>query len=147
MWVGISRMKAALEYCVMIGKETLKVQTLPLLDVPKVEYDEYVEALESHVRDLLITLKTYVNFFIAYLIATYRCTIGNIISVIFDTLSIYYVRYLIIKSQQENYYFWPVGFGLNGSLEECSADRHYMNALFIFPDIYFIFTIFFFLYK
>ena len=43
----------------------------------------------------------------------------------------YYVRYLIIKSQQENYYFWPVGFGLNGSLEECSADRHYMNALCI----------------
>ena len=43
----------------------------------------------------------------------------------------YYVRYLIVKSQQGKYYFWPAGFGLNGSLEECSAERHHMNAVCI----------------
>ncbi len=131
MWVGISRMKAALEYCVMIGKETLKVQTLPLLDVPKVEYDEYVEALESHVRDLLIQEEKYGEYKVY--IGEYEAMDANrvCLSAAVCGEEDYYVRYLIIKSQQENYYFWPVGFGLNGSLEECSADRHYMNALCI----------------
>ena len=43
----------------------------------------------------------------------------------------YYFRYMIVKSEKGNYYFWPVGFGLNGSLEESEAQRHYMNALCI----------------
>ena len=43
----------------------------------------------------------------------------------------YYFRYLIVKSGKGNYYFWPAGFGLNGSLTECEAGRHYMNALCI----------------
>lgn len=43
----------------------------------------------------------------------------------------YYFRYLIVKSQTGKYYFWPTGFGLDGSLEECAAARHYMNRLCI----------------
>ncbi|MBQ6888401.1 MAG: hypothetical protein IJN54_12920 [Lachnospiraceae bacterium] len=39
----------------------------------------------------------------------------------------YYVRYLIVKSEKRNYYLLPIGFGRNGSLEECEADGHYMN--------------------
>ncbi len=36
-----------------------------------------------------------------------------------------------VKSQKGNYYFWPVGFGLNGSLEEGEMNSHYMNAVCI----------------
>lgn len=43
----------------------------------------------------------------------------------------YFVRYLLVKSEKGNYYFWSVGFGLNSSLEECEAQSHYMNALCI----------------
>lgn len=43
----------------------------------------------------------------------------------------YYFRYLIIRSEKGKYYFWPAGFGLDGSLEECSAERHHMNAVCI----------------
>ena len=38
---------------------------------------------------------------------------------------------MIVKNGEENYYFWPVGFGLDGSLEECAGDRHYMNKVCI----------------
>ncbi len=43
----------------------------------------------------------------------------------------YYFRYMIVKSQKGNYYFWPVGFGLNGSLEEGEMNSHYMNVVCI----------------
>lgn len=43
----------------------------------------------------------------------------------------YYFRYLIVRSPKGNYYFWPAGFGLDGSLEEFEAARHHMNRVCI----------------
>ncbi len=38
---------------------------------------------------------------------------------------------LVVYIAEGNYYFWPVGFGLNGSLEEGEMNSHYMNAVCI----------------
>lgn len=114
-----------------IGGGNLKIDDLTLLEVPKVENDEYVEALENHITELL---KQNGNF------GEYTMYIGEYEAFDYSRMCIsaavtgseeYYFRYLIVKSQKGNYYFWSIGFGLDGSLEECEADRHYMNAVCI----------------
>lgn len=114
-----------------VGVGSLKIADLKLLEVPEVEEDEYVEALENHITELLEQNGGC---------GEYRIYIGEYeildnsracISAAVCGEEEYYVRYMIVKSQKENYYFWSAGFGLNGSLEECSADRHHMNAVCI----------------
>ena len=43
----------------------------------------------------------------------------------------YYVRCLVVKYGEGKCYFWPVGLGLNGSLEECEAEKYHMNKVCI----------------
>lgn len=116
-----------------IGETTIIMTDLTTLGVPKVEEDEYVLALEDHVKDLLEQSGKH---------GEYRISIGEyeagarwnrvcLSAAVSGEGEEYYVRYLIVKSQAGKYYFWPTGFGLNGSLEECASDRHYMNRLCI----------------
>ncbi|MDE5934030.1 MAG: hypothetical protein K2H40_16320, partial [Lachnospiraceae bacterium] len=126
-------LKTSLEDYVMLGSKTLEIQDFLLLEVPKVECDEYVEALEDYIGDLLAQAEKYGEYKVY--IGEYEAMDTNRVclsaAVSGDGGEEYYVRYLIVKSQQGKYYFWPAGFGLNGSLEECSAERHRMNAVCI----------------
>lgn len=116
---------------VMIGRGILKMDDLTLLEVPKVEEDEYVAALEEHIKGVLEQegkpgeYKMYIGEYEA-LHSTRIC-----ISAAVTGAEDYYFRYLIVRSPKGNYYFWPAGFGLDGSLEECEAARHHMNRVCI----------------
>lgn len=98
---------------------------------PKVEKDEFVTALEEHVKESLEQSGKE---------GDYKIYIGEYEALYPDKVCIsaavtgaekYYVRYLAVKTPKGNYYFWPVGFGLDGSLEECEAERHRMNKVCI----------------
>ncbi|MGN0288373.1 MAG: hypothetical protein ACI4DQ_02005 [Lachnospiraceae bacterium] len=43
----------------------------------------------------------------------------------------WYFRFLMVRYGENDYCFWPIGFGLNGNLEECEAGSHRMNAVCI----------------
>ena len=120
------------EDMVCLGEAELTLWKLPSLDVPTIEEDEYVTALKEHIEDMLRqngrSGKYEMN------IGEYEAPYNNRVclsAAVTGEEDSYYFRYLIVKSGQGNYYFWPAGFGLNGSLTECEAERHYMNALCI----------------
>lgn len=123
--------KASLEDYVMLGRKTLEIQDFSLIEVPKVESDEYVDALEGYIGDLLAQAGKYGEYKVY--IGEYEAMDVNrvCLSAAVSGEEEYYVRYLIVKSQQGKYYFWPAGFGLSGELEECRAEKHYMNKLCI----------------
>ena len=124
-------LKTSLEDYVMLGRKTLEVQDFSILEVAKVESDEYVEALEDYIRDLLAQAGKYGEYKVY--IGEYEAMDANrvCLSAAVSGEEEYYVRYLIVKSQQGKYYFWSAGFGLSGELEECRAEKHYMNKLCI----------------
>ncbi|MCM1426772.1 MAG: hypothetical protein NC118_09230 [Eubacterium sp.] len=128
LWTKIKIGRASFENLSMVGRKTLEKYDLSLLEVPKVESDEYVEALEEHIREMLVQAGKHGEYKIY--IGEYEAMDANrvCLSAAVCGEEEYYVRYLMIRSQQGKYYYWPAGFGLNGSLEECEADRHYMNA-------------------
>ena len=117
---------------VWLGEAEFTLQDLPLLDVAEIEEDEYVSALKEYIEDVLRQNGRS---------GTYEMVIGEYEGIHINTVCLsaavcgeeesYYFRYMIVKSEKGNYYFWPVGFGLSDSLEESEARRHYMNALCI----------------
>ena len=120
------------EDMICLGEAELTLKELTLLDVPAIEEDEYITALKEHIEDMLRqngrSGKYEMN------IGEYEAPFRNRVclsAAVTGEEGSYYFRYLIVKSGQGNYYFWPAGFGLNGSLAECEAGRHYMNALCI----------------
>ena len=120
------------EDMVWLGEAEFTLQELPSLDVAEIEEDEYISALKKHIEEVLRQNGRS---------GTYEMIIGEYEGIHINTVCLsaavcgeeesYYFRYMIVKSEKGNYYFWPVGFGLNGSLEESEAQRHYMNALCI----------------
>lgn len=120
------------EDMVWLGEAEFTLQDLPLLDVAEIEEDEYVSALKEYIEDVLRQNGRS---------GTYEMVIGEYEGIHINTVCLsaavcgeeesYYFRYMIVKSEKGNYYFWPVGFGLSDSLEESEARRHYMNALCI----------------
>lgn len=123
----------ALAELVLYGRGTLEIQDLSLSGVPEVKKDDYVQALEAHIRDMLVQGEKYGEYkvFIGEYEAMDESRVCLSAAVSGDNGGEYYFRYLIIRSEKGMYYFWPVGFGLDGSLEECSAERHHMNAVCI----------------
>ena len=120
------------EAMVCLGEAELTLQELPSLDVPAIEEDEYVTALKEYIADMLQQNRKSGEY--AMNIGEYEASFRNKVclsAAVTGEEGSYYFRYLIIKSGKGNYYFWPAGFGLNGSLAECEAGRHYMNALCI----------------
>ncbi len=120
------------ENMVWLGETEFTLQELPLLDIAEIEEDEYISALKKYIEDVLRQNGRS---------GIYEMIIGEYEGIHINTVCLsaavcgeeesYYFRYMIVKSEKGNYYFWPVGFGLNGSLEESEAQRHYMNALCI----------------
>lgn len=119
--------------CEINGRGSLKIKDLSLLEVPEVKNDEYVQALEEHIKVVLEQDEKYGEYkvYIGEYEAMDESRVCLSTAVCGDSGEEYYFRYLIIRSQNGKYYFWPVGFGLDGSLEECSAGQHHMNAICI----------------
>lgn len=117
-----------------LGTTTIHIRELPSFSVPAIKEDEYIRATEEYVKDLLVQggksgeYRMYIGEYTAGSDSNKACISAAVSG---GEGEEYYVRYLIVKSQTGKYYFWPTGFGLNGSLEECAADRHYMNRLCI----------------
>ena len=115
----------------MIGRERLEIKELLSFGLPVVEDNGYVEALEEHVGNLLEQngergkYKVYIGEY--EVIYPARVCISAAVTGEKE----YYVRYLVVRSQHGTYYFWPAGFGLDRSLEECEAEKHYMNGVCI----------------
>ena len=120
------------EAMICLGEAELSLQELPSLDVPVIEEDEYITALKEYIEDMLRQNGRSGEY--AMNIGEYEASFRNKVclsAAVTGEEGSYYFRYLIVKSGKGNYYFWPAGFGLNGSLAECEAGRHYMNALCI----------------
>ena len=107
-----SRIDMAVEELTEIGEITVEITDHLENIFPKLEKDEFIQATEDYIRDLLVQggksgeYRMYIGEYTAGSDANKACISGK-------------------------YYFWPTGFGLDGSLEECAADRHYMNRLCI----------------
>ncbi len=120
------------EDMVWLGETEFTLQELPSLDIAEIEEDEYIIALKEHIEEVLRQNGQS---------GTYEMVIGEYEGIHINNVCLsaavsgeeesYYFRYMIVKSEKGNYYFWPVGFGLNDSLEESEAKRHYMNGLCI----------------
>ena len=120
------------EDMVYLGEAELTLRELPSLDVPAIEEDEYITALKGYIEDMLRQNGRSGEYEMN--IGEYEAPYKNRVclsAAVTGEEDSYYFRYLIVKSGKGNYHFWPAGFGLNGSLEECEAQRHYMNALCI----------------
>lgn len=115
-----------------LGETKLTLQELPLLDIKRIEEDEYIDALKEYIKDQLHQNGQGGEYEMN--IGEYEAPYANTVclsAAVSGKENSYYFRYLIIKSEQGNFYFYPAGFGLNSSLLECEAQRHYMNALCI----------------
>lgn len=123
--------KDCTDFLTKIGEAQLDIREYSSLDVLEIEEDEYVSALENYVKDLLLQHGKYGNYYIY--IGEYEALYTNKVCLSAAVVGEeeYYVRYLIVKSAKGNYYFWPIGFGLDASLNECENKSHQMNKLCI----------------
>lgn len=117
------------EDMVWLGEAEFTLQELPVLDVAEIEEDEYISALKKYIEDVL--RQNGRSGVYEVVIGEYEGLYTNKVclsaAVCGDEES-YYFRYMIVKSEKGSYYFWPIGFGLNDSLEESEAQEHYMNG-------------------
>ena len=117
----------------ILGEVTVHIEDLISYPLPEIKEDEFIKAIEDYVSAWLVQngkhgeYRLYIGEYTAGAHSNRAC----ISAAVSGEGEEYYVRYLIVKSPTGKYYFWPTGFGLNGSLEECAADRHYMNRLCI----------------
>ena len=114
-----------------MGRGKIEGRELTQLKVKNIEEDEYVLAMEEYIREMLLKNGKKGEYEICY--GEYEALRGDkvCLSAAVTGEEEYYVRCLIVKYGEGKYHFWPVGFGLNGSLEECEAERHYMNKVCI----------------
>ena len=120
------------EDMIRLGESKLTLRELPSWNVAKVDEDEYIRALKEHIEDIL--QKNGRDGEYELNIGEYEVLHTNKVclsAAVCGEEESYYFRYMIVKSEKGNYYFWPAGFGRDSSLSECEAGKHYMNALCI----------------
>ncbi|MCM1223800.1 MAG: hypothetical protein NC548_56050 [Lachnospiraceae bacterium] len=119
---------------IKLGTTGLTLRELPAWDgaAAGIEEDGYIAALKGYIGDMLQengqSGEYEMNIGEYEALNTNRVCLSAAVSGEKDS---YYFRYMVVKSGKGNYYFWPAGFGLNSSLAECEAGRHYMNGLCI----------------
>lgn len=115
----------------MLGEAVIVISEFSEMHSPIIEADEYTIALEKYVESMLMQYGKSGTYDIQ--IGEYEALHTNKVCISAAVVGEkeYYVRYLIVKYGENEYYFWPVGFGLDGSLEECSSERHKMNEICI----------------
>lgn len=117
------------EYLVkMDGKVNIMIEELTELEMPSVKEDRFICAYIQQVEKLLAQ---------EGMKGTYTVQIGEYESVCANKACIsaavtqgkdeYYIRYLIVGYGDGQYYFWPAGFGTDGSLKECAGTSYNMN--------------------
>ncbi len=114
-----------------LGEEKIEIRSFLDLEVPKAGMDEYIQALQEYVEKQLRE-NGKKGKYIIYL-GEYETVWTNKVCISAAVVGEkeYYVRYLVVKYGEGNFHFWPMGFGLDGSLAECEAERHYMNGVCI----------------
>ena len=118
------------DYLTKLGEARLEINRLPFLGLPEVEEDEYVLALREHISELLKQNERKGSY--SMYIGEYEAMHTNkvcISAAIIGKEDEYYVRYMIVKSGDGNYYFWPAGFGINIGLEGCETEKYEMNKI------------------
>ena len=118
-----------IESMVKLGQEEIQTEALFKTDMPQPEEDEFIQAVERQIEDLLRQAEMQGEYEIQ--IGEYELFFENkaCISAVVTGEQEYYVRYLIVRYGDDRYYFRPVGFGSDGSLEECEVGRHRMNQI------------------
>lgn len=120
------------EHMIYLGEAKLTLRELSSTDAANIEEDAYISAFKEYIGDLLRQNGRNGEYEIN--IGEYEALHENKVclsAAVSGGEESWYFRYLVVKSGENNYDFWPAGFGLNGSLEECEAGKHYMNALCI----------------
>lgn len=115
------------EYLIKLGNIHVDLNKTPSVDPVEAD-DEYILALEEHVKELFKQNQKEGGFEI-YL-GEYEALHTNKVCVsaaVIGSEEEYYVRYLIVRSGAGKYDFWPVGFGADDSLEESKSTAHQMN--------------------
>ena len=120
-----------MEYFTKLGEEKIEVKSFPDLGFRTEGEDEYTQALRKHVEELLRENGKQGRYDIY--MGEYEAVGVNKVCMSAAVIGEekYYVRYLAVKYGEGDYYFWPVGFGLDGSLEECASEKHRMNEICI----------------
>ena len=122
-----------IEYLVKIGDtEELKIEKLSNWDIIPIKEDKFIQVFCKQVKELLAHSNKHGTYMVQ--IGEYESLFANkacISAAIIGQQAEYYIRYLIVEYGNGQYYFWPVGFGINGSLEECKNDKHSMNKICI----------------
>ncbi|MDE6566396.1 MAG: hypothetical protein K2K70_01535 [Lachnospiraceae bacterium] len=118
-----------IESMVKPGQEEIQTEALFETDIPQPEEVEFIRAVERQIEDLLRQAEMQGEYEIQ--IGEYELFFENkaCISAVVTGEQEYYVRYLIVRYGDDRYYFRPVGFGSDGSLEECEFGRHHMNQI------------------
>lgn len=114
-----------------LGRGKIEGRELSDLKVGNIKEDEYVLAMEGYIRDMLLKNGKKGEYEIYYgEYETFKEGKACLLAAVTGEGE-YYVRCLIVKYGEGKYHFWPVGFGLNGTLEQCEAGRHHMNKVSI----------------
>lgn len=118
-----------IEYFVRIGEtEKISIEDLIKLEIPPVKKDMFVRAFTQKIEELLKQAEKKGTYTVQ--IGEYESVYSNqvcISAAVIGKQDAYYIRYLIVAYGDDQYYFWPVGFGIDGSLEECASTKHGMN--------------------
>lgn len=120
------------EDMVWLGETEFTLQELSSSDVAEIEEDEYIRALREHIEDILQRNGRDGEYELN--IGEYEVLHTNKVclsAAVCGEEESYYFRYMIVRSENGKFYFWPAGFGLDSSLAECEAGKHSMNALCI----------------
>lgn len=120
------------EHLIYLGEAKLTLQELSSIDAVQMEEDAYISAFKEYIGDVLRQNGRSGEYEIN--IGEYEALHENKVclsAAVSGGKESWYFRDLVVNDGEGNYYFWPAGFGLNGSLEECEAGKHYMNALCI----------------
>lgn len=118
-----------IESFIRIGDtEKIVIEDLTKIEMPSVKEDRFVRAFTRQVKELLKQAKKEGIYTVR--IGEYESVYSNqvcISAAVTGGQDAYYIRCLMVGYGDDQYYIWPVGFGIDGSLEECAGTKHSMN--------------------
>lgn len=117
---------------VWLGEEKIPLKPLERMDLEPIIEDDFTRGLKKEIGELLTQAKKTGTYDV-YL-GEYSISDSNKICIsaaVVGNEEVWYFRFLMVRYGKDDYHFWPIGFGLNGNLEECEKNSHRMNAVCI----------------
>ncbi len=117
---------------VWLGEEEIPLKPLEEMGLEPIAEDGFTRGLKKQIEAML-TQAGKQGAYEIYL-GEYSISDSNkvcISAAVTGEGEAWYFRFLMVRYGENDYYFWPIGFGLNGNLEECEAGSHRMNAVCI----------------